>query len=120
MIRREDPFEALETLIELGVERVLTSGAARSAVDGVETLAKLVERAGERIIIMAGGSLNLLNLETVMRRTGVAEVHLGSAVSQSVASAMKLMPLDGADTAWTCTEAQRVAAVVELVQSIRG
>ncbi len=41
-----DPLEALETLIDLGVKRVLTSGGSRSALEGVETLAALVERAG--------------------------------------------------------------------------
>ncbi len=69
---------------------------------------------------MAGGSLNPHNLETVIRRTGVAEVHLGSAVSHTVDSEMKLMPLDGSDIAWTCTESAHVAAIVELVQSIKG
>ena len=50
-----DPFEALETLIGLGVDRILTSGQEPSRLEGLELIAELVERAGERVIIMPGG-----------------------------------------------------------------
>ena len=45
-----DPIEALESLIELGVERVLTSGGRPTALEGVEMLAALVDRAQGRIV----------------------------------------------------------------------
>ena len=68
-----DLLEALDTLIALGVERVLTSGGRPTAMEGVETLAKLVDRAGEQIAVMAGGSLNFDNLETIIRRSRAAK-----------------------------------------------
>lgn len=71
-----DPFAALESLIALGVDRVLTSGQERSAVEGLDLLAALVERAGDRIIIMAGGGVNARNLARVVARSGVSEVHV--------------------------------------------
>ena len=54
-----EPLEALDTLIDLGVERVLTSGGRPTALEGIETLAKLVDHAGEKITVMAGGRLSI-------------------------------------------------------------
>lgn len=70
-----DPFEALETLITLGVDRVLTSGQEVSALEGAEVIAELVRRAGDRIIIMAGGGIRERNVRRVVAATGVREIH---------------------------------------------
>ena len=106
-----DILEALDTLIELDVDRVLTSGGRPTALEGVETLAKLVDRAGDQIAVMAGGRLDFDNLETILRQSGIREVHLGSAVSRTV---------NGSETSWNQTDPQRVAAVVSLVQGLRS
>lgn len=52
-----DPFEALDDLIELGIDRVLTSGQELTVVEGMETLKKLIDKAGDKIIILPGGEL---------------------------------------------------------------
>ncbi|MBP2558565.1 copper homeostasis protein [Neorhizobium galegae] len=70
-----DPLEALEQAIDLGVERVLTSGLKVNGPDGIEMLKVLVERAGGRMSIMPGGGINLSTVERVVRETGVHEVH---------------------------------------------
>lgn len=70
-----DPFEALEQAIELGVERVLTSGLKVSGPEGIDMLTTLVERAAGRVSIMPGGGINLLTVERVVRETGVHEIH---------------------------------------------
>lgn len=70
-----DPFEALEQAIELGVERVLTSGLKVSGPEGIDMLTMLVERAGDRVSIMPGGGINIATVERVVRETGVHEVH---------------------------------------------
>ncbi len=70
-----DPFAALETAIDLGFERILTSGCALNAVAGAETIAKLVEQADGRIAILAGGGVNPSNVAELVARTGVTEVH---------------------------------------------
>lgn len=113
-----DPLEALDVLMSLGVERVLTSGGSPTAVEGIETLAKLVDHAREKISVMAGGQLSTSNLETVIRKSRVNEVHLGSAASQTVESSMSTSPRDGSSTSWNQTEDQRVAAIVALVRSL--
>lgn len=66
---------ALESLIDAGVHRVLTSGGAPTAVDGVTTLANLVRQAGSRIIVMAGGGIREGNVRKVVSTSGVREIH---------------------------------------------
>jgi copper homeostasis protein len=70
-----DPFAALETAIDLGFERILTSGCALNAVAGAETIAALVEKADGRIAVLAGGGVNPSNVAQLVARTGVREVH---------------------------------------------
>ena len=112
-----DLLEALDNLITLGVDRVLTSGGHSTALKGVETLAALVERAAGRITIMAGGRLGFDNLAAVIRQASVSEVHLGSAVSRIV-HGTTLQPRDGFDNSWNQTDPERVAAVVRLVRGL--
>ncbi len=66
---------ALEQVIDLGASRVLTSGGAATALDGAGTIASLVDQAGDRISIVAGGKIREQNVREVIGRTGVREVH---------------------------------------------
>ncbi|MFB3852761.1 MAG: copper homeostasis protein CutC [Vicinamibacterales bacterium] len=70
-----DPFEALDTLIDLGIDRVLTSGQEASVVEGLDLIAALVERAAGRIIVVPGGGVTERNVRKVVAATGVREVH---------------------------------------------
>ena len=67
--------DALEQLIDLGVSRVLTSGGAATAVEGADVTAALVNRARDRITIIAAGGIREHNVSDVIARTGVREVH---------------------------------------------
>jgi copper homeostasis protein len=67
--------ETLEQVIELGASRVLTSGGAATALDGVNAIAALLDQAGERISIVAGGNIRDHNVRDVIARTRVREVH---------------------------------------------
>jgi len=73
-----EPAEALESLIGLGIERLLTSGQALSALRGTATIAALVRQAGGRIVIMAGGGINEANAARIIAETGVTEIHVGA------------------------------------------
>ena len=66
---------ALDDVIEAGVSRVLTSGGAPTAREGVEAIAALVLQARERVSIIAGGGIREHNVRDVIARTGVREVH---------------------------------------------
>jgi len=73
-----DPQTALEALIELGIERLLTSGLQASAAQGAECIAQLVQQAGDRIIIMAGGGINAENLPALAAATHIRECHFSA------------------------------------------
>jgi len=82
-----DPIEALNTLIELGVERLLTSGLEADVYKGISTLKKMVEYADNRIVIMPGGGVTEINIKEVVERTGVNEIH--ASARERVRSKMK-------------------------------
>lgn len=70
--------EGLEQLIELGFERVLTSGQEASAISGKQLIKELVEQADQRIIILPGGGLAQNNIKEFISFTKVEEVHLSA------------------------------------------
>ncbi len=82
-----DLTEALHDLMEIGVDRVLTSGGRRSAIDAMPALADLVRQAQGRISVMACGELSKTNVRAVINYTHVSEVHAG--LPTTVTSQMK-------------------------------
>ena len=70
-----DPFAALEQLIELGCDRVLTSGQQATAEKGIPLLKQLVEKAGDRIIVMPGCGVRENNIARIEAETGAKEFH---------------------------------------------
>jgi copper homeostasis protein len=70
-----DQDEALELLVSLQVDHILTSGGAETAMAGAGRIRELVERAGDRIGIIAGGSVTAANAAELVRSTGVGIVH---------------------------------------------
>lgn len=93
-----DLASALQCLISLGVDRVLTSGGQRSAIDAMPTLKQLVQQAADspgaanpgmepHISVMACGEISISNVKAVVKYTGVSSVHAG--LSESQPSAMR-------------------------------
>jgi len=72
-----DLHQALEDVIETGAKRILTSGGAKSALEGAAVLAELIEAAGERIVVMPGAGISATNIEQVAQRTKAREFHSG-------------------------------------------
>jgi copper homeostasis protein len=73
-----DPYESLENIIELGCDRILTSGQQPKADMGIDLLKKLVSIAGERIIIMPGSGVNAHNIAKLAVETGANEFHFSA------------------------------------------
>lgn len=71
-----DPFLALEELIDLKVNRVLTSGQEISAFEGAELLGELVKQAGDQIIVMPGGGITEKNIAKIKEITKAKEYHV--------------------------------------------
>ena len=81
-----DPKKALEELIVLGCDRVLTSGQASTAQAGIPLLKELVEQAAGRIIIMPGCGVSSANAAAILQATGATEIH--ASARKSVGSGM--------------------------------
>ena len=70
-----DPFAALETLVTLGFQRVMTSGQEDTAYNGTELIAELIRRATGRIEMLPAGGINRFTVADVIARTGCDQVH---------------------------------------------
>ncbi len=71
----KEPFTALQQLISLGIDRVLTSGQKNKAIDGGVLIADLVKKAENKIIIMPGSGINIGNAKKLINKTKVSEIH---------------------------------------------
>jgi copper homeostasis protein len=106
-----DPLEALDALLDLGIDRVLTSGGAETAIDGAGVIADMVALSGDALVVMAGGGIRAGNVAEVVRRTGVREVHA------------KLLPIAraaAADERTLAGWAEAISAVVGVLRTGQG
>ncbi|XP_066598538.1 copper homeostasis protein cutC homolog [Prorops nasuta] len=70
-----DPFKSLELIINLSFKRILTSGQKQSAHEGMDLIASLVKKFGDRIIIMPGAGVTHENISKIIDFTGAREIH---------------------------------------------
>lgn len=82
-----DPVASLEALIELGAERLLTSGQHATALKGLPVICDLIRRADGRIIVLPGGGINSGNARLIVRQSGCREIHF--AAMETTSSPMK-------------------------------
>ena len=115
-----DRGAAADALMELGIDRVLTSGGAPTAAEGSDAIASLVQRVGDRLVVMAGGSITASNVGELVAATGVREVHVRGAAR--VESAMRhrrevvsLSRAGGGEYERSVTRADEMRRVVERV-----
>jgi len=73
--RCKDPFKALDQLVSIGCQRILTSGQQPTALAGTELIAQLVQYADDRIIIMPGSGVRKENIREIAAKTGAKEFH---------------------------------------------
>lgn len=73
--RCKDPYQALEQLIEIGCERILTSGQEQVVTDGIDLVAALNKIAKNRITIMPGSGVRSENIKMLAQKTGCVEFH---------------------------------------------
>ncbi len=107
------PLEALDLAIELGFERILTSGGAPTAQAGAERLAQWVQHVEGRLSIMAGSGVTPANAIDLIERTGVREIH-GSCSAPTQMHA----PLPGSPP--FAARATRADIVADLIAALAG
>jgi copper homeostasis protein len=79
--RAIDPFEALEDIVEIGCERILTSGQRPTAIESVQLLNELVRQADDRIIVMPGSGIRGSNIAELAEKTGANEFHSSARIN---------------------------------------
>jgi copper homeostasis protein len=117
---------SLDTLVDIGVDRVLTSAGCASVADGLETLSRLTRRAGENLIVLPGGGVSATNAARILEVAGVRELHIGA--SRWVASEMRHrvegVPMgrayDPDEYAREVVDPDRVAAVANDMMRVGG
>ena len=70
-----NPFDAMEKIIDLGFDRILTSGGGESAEEGEKMIRKLAEKSENRILIMPGLKLRSSNIDIFIRNKLINEYH---------------------------------------------
>ena len=73
-----EPFRALETLVGLGVDRVLTSGQEATVLEGLPLIVDLIHRARNRIVVMPGGGVTSRNVERIVAAAKPREIHFAA------------------------------------------
>ncbi len=76
-----DPLRAISDLVALGVDRILTSGKAGTAIEGLPLLKRAIEVAAGRVIVMPGAGITSTNVRRILNETGAREIHVASGVS---------------------------------------
>jgi copper homeostasis protein len=115
-----DQGQALETLIQERVSRVLTSGGAATAIQGTDAIRDLVRRAAGQIEVMAGGGVREEAVQELVQRSGVREVHVrGARLIRTTGSEWKAgvsfrKALPGDEGAWDETDERRIRDFVRL------
>lgn len=120
-----DPVAALEAIIDLGVDRLLSSGQEATALEGVEVLRALVEQAGDRLVVMPGGGVTERTIARVLQGSGAREIHVTG--TRQADSAMRFRnpncfmggELRPAEFLTTVTDPSRIRALVTRTRNSR-
>lgn len=110
-----DPFEALRALIQLGVDRLLTSGQAATAAAGAPLITELISQAAGQLVIMPGGGVREDTIQLIRKQTGATEFHSSASGSQSSLMTHHLagvaMGSHAQEYTWTVVDPTRVSAI---------
>ena len=86
----KDPLASLEKIIELGCQRILTSGQQPKAEEGIALLQQLQQLAGDRLIILPGGGVNEKNARLILDQTGCIEIHGSLSAGSGITSTKRV------------------------------
>jgi copper homeostasis protein len=113
-----DYFEALEDVIEIGCDRLLTSGGKSTAMEGARNIAQLVKLANNRIIIMPGSGVNEYNISDLALYTGAKEFHSSAKINVGSVTEYRndniLFGASGEEYSTQQTDSSRVKKMIEV------
>jgi copper homeostasis protein len=115
-----DQVRALDTIIELGCERVLTSGGEGTALAGAERIAGFVEQAGSRLVVMAGAGIDAGNIREVAERSHAREIHASARALRASASSHRNDRLPELSADWWESDTSVAHAMADVLCHING
>ncbi|MDO6497703.1 copper homeostasis protein CutC [Photobacterium sanguinicancri] len=118
-----DPFAALDAVMQAGCERVLTSGLAPSAPEGIAMIKRMVGHCGNHLSIMPGAGVTANNALSIIQQTAVHEIHLSGkstrpSLMQHIDPSAHMGNANVDDFAIPITSAKKISAVVEKIQTL--
>jgi copper homeostasis protein len=113
-----NPFEALEEIIDIGCERILTSGQQPTAPEGVKLINELVRQAEGRIIIMPGSGVKSKNIVDLANKTGAEEFH-SSARKTITTEVQHINPGMGSGLEYVITDEEEVKMIIHQLKNQR-
>lgn len=116
--RCKDPLAALEDIIALGFDRILTSGLEATAAEGKALLKKLIEQADGRIEIMPGSGVNEENISELLQYTGAKSIHSSAKITLASAMEYNSTSFDGMNEPSMQTSKAKVQQLVSLIERI--
>ena len=116
--RTPNAFEALEAVIQTGCERILTSGLQPTALEGLQLISELVEKAADRITIMPGSGIRSGNIEQIAGLTKATEFH-SSARIQLQSHMQYSNPNMKEKLHHTSIDAEEVQKMVQVLQQLK-
>jgi len=120
-----DPFEALEDCIEVGFDRILTSGHRTTASLGADQLGELIKKSNGRIAIMPGSGVNENTVEEIVRKTGAKEIHFSatdfrdSAMQYRNPAITGMGSAEGSEFKYRTVDPQRVRTIRKLAEGVK-
>jgi copper homeostasis protein len=115
----KDPFEALEDIIEIGCERILTSGQMPMAIDGAPLIRDLILQAGHRIILMPGSGVRAHNIIALAEQTKAEEFHTSARILAR-GHMDYLKPSMGEEYQSVLTDNKEIQAILKLLEGHFG
>lgn len=113
-----DLRQALEDVVTLGAERVLTSGAAASAMAGAGTIAELIKQAAGRLVVMPGAGIHAANAAALAQATGAMEFHASAKTNRPSGMQWTNASLPDMAGGEIRTDADEVRAMAAVLQSV--
>jgi copper homeostasis protein len=121
-----DPLQTLEDCIDVGFDRILTSGHQTAASKGTALIAELVKKANGRIAIMPGSGVNEETVEKIVRDTGAREIHFSAMVFRESAMHYRNMAIasmgsdDGSEFKYRTVDPERVKVIRKLAEQTQN
>jgi copper homeostasis protein len=119
-----DPFQTLEDCIEVGFNRILTSGHQTAASKGTALIAELVKKANGRIAIMPGSGVNEETVEKIVNETRAKEIHFSATAFRESAMQYRNMAIasmgsdEGSEFKYRTVDPERVREMRKLAESV--